>query len=411
MKVFFVNESDYNGGAARAMLRIIESMKDTSVVCNILVNSRANKGSDSITINDNYFIRLMNKLYRYSLQASLGKKYSIEINYHTQLVRNSFLKTVKTIKPDIIHLHWIGYDMFKLSDLAELDIPVVWTMHDMWPFTGGCNYDWECKKFQRTCGYCPLIQSNKEYDISRKNYNKKREIFNSIKNLKIVSPSNWLAGTTKESSLFSGRDIEVIPNTIDVNKYKPIDKSIARSILNLPLNKKIVLYGAVGGMKDLRKGAKYLISALQSLNKSDLTLVTFGANENSAINNSGIDVINMKKLYDDYTLSLVYSAADVTVVPSIQENLSLTIMESLSCGTPVAAFNIGGNSDMIVHLDNGFLATPYEEESLAEGIMWIINYNDYNKLSLSARHNCMNNYAYGKIASQYISLYKSLLHS
>ena len=286
----------------------------------------------------------------------------------------------------------------------------------MWPFCGLEHYPNEELGRYRV-GYTKESRSkdDKGWDVNRWEWKRKQRIFKQIKNLTIVTPSRWLSSCVKESAMFKDRRIETIPYGIDTEIFKPINKQEARRILNLPLGKKLVLFGATRGTDDPRKGFVYLRDALNKIVnssglKEDLELLIFGAGEPREKTNFGAKATYLGRIYDAATMALIYSAADVFVIPSIQDNLPNTVLESLACGTPVVGFKIGGIPDMITHCGDGYLANAFESDDLATGISWVLGDRDrYGKLCLSARRKAVSEYGLDIQAQRYISLYKSLL--
>lgn len=319
-------------------------------------------------------------------------------------------QTIKKIKPDIVHLNWINRGFVNIKSLQNIGVPIVWTMHDMWPFTGGCHYDEECGRFKMGCGKCPILGSSSTSDLSSSILNKKKKCWHNI-DLTMVAPSHWLYNCAKESDLFKNTRVEHLPVGMDLTIYTPANKAEARKILGLPQDKKLVLFGAVNAVDDKRKGFKYLIDALKNLsNQQDrIELAVFGSLGSDLVSSIGFKCHFLGNIKDNKKIALVYSAADVLVAPSLQDNMPATVMESLACGTPVVAFNIGGMSDMIEHNKNGYLARPFEPLDLASGISIIINSQDYTALSLRSRKKMEEEYNIGTIADRYIALYKDVL--
>jgi len=233
-------------------------------------------------------------------------------------------------------------------------------------------------------------------------------------NLTIVAPSRWMGDCAKASSLFHSSRIEVIPNAIDVERYKPLDKRMAREIYSLPHDKKLVLFGAKSATKDRNKGFHLLARALQELSDSgwrdSVEVVFFGSSEPEQQQNFGLKTHYLGWLSDDISLALLYSAADVFVFPSLQESLGYTAMESMACNTPCVAFRQGGVPDLIDHQQNGYLAHPFEPSDLARGIAWILEDNERRSaLAVRARQKVVQEFAVKKIAEQHMALYREIL--
>ena len=222
--------------------------------------------------------------------------------------------------------------------------------------------------------------------------------------------SKWLNNSSKKSTLLKNKRHVNLPNPIDTNTFKPFDKQKARELWCLPKNKKLVLFGAIYATSDERKGYNILSNALTKLNYKDIQFIVFGSSGPSNQGDAITNIHYLGKLNDDISLITLYSAADVMVVPSLQENLSNTIMESMACGTPVVGFDIGGNGDLIDHKKNGYLAKYLNSDDLTKGISWVLSEMDnHNNLSIKAREKIVLNFDSDIVAKQYINLYKSIL--
>ncbi|MFN6155320.1 glycosyltransferase family 4 protein [Anabaena sp. AL09] len=413
MKPLLLNTSDIIGGAARAAYRLHQGLKNIGVDSQMLVQ---NKQSDDYSV-----IAPVSKLSK-----GIGKltptldSIPLQIypqrdrsTYSVQWLLDNLAAQVAQINPDVINLHWINGGYLKIETIAKFNKPIVWTLHDMWAFTGGCHYNGDCMNYTNSCGTCPQLHSNKEKDLSRWIWQRKTKAWQNL-NLTIVTPSHWLAKCAASSSLLKDVRIEVIPNGLDTKQYKPIEKSVARSILGLPEDKQLILFGAMSATSDPRKGFNFLQSALQNLSQSGwrerVELVVFGASQPKNPTELGFKSHYLGRLNDDISLSLVYAAADVFLAPSVQDNLPNTVMESLACGTPCVAFDIGGMPDMIEHQQNGYLAKAFDIEDLARGIAWVLeDKHRWVALSQRGREKVENDFTVKAQAEKYISLYQSLI--
>jgi glycosyltransferase involved in cell wall biosynthesis len=229
----------------------------------------------------------------------------------------------------------------------------------------------------------------------------------------LVSPSRWLASCTSLSPLLKDKPLEVIPNGLDTDMFKPADRSVSRELLGLPQEKRLLLFGALSPLATEIKGFHFLKPALVEVFKhiqpDFLELIIVGASEPREPIDLGIPVRYMGRLHDDISLRLAYSAADVTVLPSIQEVFGQMASESLACGTPVVAFSGTGIADVIDHGENGYLATAYDESDLGRGIIFILNHPDRTSLQHSARSKAMREFSLPIIAERYRSLYRQVL--
>ena len=377
MKVLILSLSDLGGGAARAAYRLHQGLLAAKIDSQMLVQTKLS--SDRTVIAPTSKIQRGIAAARPAIDQlpfTLYRQRNPQIKiYSTQWLPNKILKQIETINPDIINLHWICGGFVPIATIGKLNKPIVWTLHDMWAFTGGCHYSGECDRYQQACGACPQLGSNLDWDLSRWIWRRKFQAWQNIK-LNIVTPSQWLAERAKTSSLLQNSQIEVIGNGIDPHIYQPHAPEIARKILNLPLNKKIILFGALNSTQDERKGFSLLLATLKYLQSlaspAEVELVIFGASAPLPPIDFGFKAHYVGKLSDDITLSLLYASADVFIAPSIQDNLPNTILEAMFCGTPSAAFKIGGIPDLIEHQHNGYLAEPFKPEDLAQGIHWIL---------------------------------------
>ena len=282
----------------------------------------------------------------------------------------------------------------------------------MWPFTGGCVYTQECEKYKLSCGSCPQLGSDRPNDLSNWVLKRKVKAWQNL-NLTIVATSSWMADCAKSSSIFQNTRVETIPLGLDTEIYKPIDKSIARQLLNLPQDKQLILFGAVNPTSDPRKGFHLLQPALQQIAQNGwgdrVELVVFGASKPEKEIDLGFKTHYLGYFKDDLSLSLVYSAADVTIVPSIQEAFGQTASESMACGTPVVAFSNTGVRDIVDHQQNGYLVTPFEIDDLTQGIIWVLEDKErHQKLQDHSRDKSLREFANEVQARRYLSLYEDI---
>jgi glycosyltransferase involved in cell wall biosynthesis len=322
-------------------------------------------------------------------------------------------RRIAQINPDVINLHWVSDGFVPIHAIQQFKKPIVWSLHDQWPLTGGCHYDQECGRYQRRCGDCPLLGSKSRYDISYLTLLAKRLFWRNA-DITIVALSNWLAECARKSSLFYDRRIEIIPNGVDLSRFKPISKDIARNILDLPPQKKLILFGAMNSAKDRRKGFHLLQPALQQLavqgTERNAEAVIFGARQPDHVPDVGMHIHYTGQLHDEVSLALLYAAADVFVAPSLQDNLPNTVMEALACGTPCVGFNIGGIPDMIEHQQNGYLAQPFETDDLARGIAWVLEDEErHRRLSQRAREKVVQEFSIERQARAYLKLYEEVV--
>lgn len=409
MKISMINHSDLHGGAARAAWRIHKAL---------LKNGFESKMFVEKAISDDWsVINTGGALFKgaRSLRSILGRIPNYFLNttnpilHSTAILPSTWPSRLNKSDTDIVHLHWINSEMMSIRDIAGIRKPIVWTLHDMWAFCGAEHYSEDMRwKYGYTNKNRPSYESG--FDLNQWVWNRK------IKHWKhpfhIVTPSKWLSDCARQSVLMRDWPISVIPNAIDTDFWQPVDKKIARNLLNLPIDCPLLVFGAMGGGKDPRKGIDLLLEALKLLqiNFSELELVIFGESAPLNVPDLGFRIHYTGHLHDDLSLRILYSAADAMIIPSRQDNLPNTGVEALSCGTPVIAFDTCGLPDIVVHNKNGWLARAFDTEHLAEGIRWILSDQFRNQqLSYNARIDAINRFSYKVVASEYSNLYKDIL--
>ena len=413
MNILMLNTFDTDGGAAIATYRLHQALKNVGVNSRLLVQQ--SKTSDYTVIVPVEKWKIILAFLRPYMDGVFTKLYRKrpKVLFSPAWLPEKLASKIAKLNPDIVHLFWINGGFMRIESLKKIKQPIIWTLHDMWPFTGGCHYDDECRGFQKDCGSCPALNSKCQHDLSGNILQRKKKSWNRIP-ITIVATSNWLADMARSSSLFKNYRIEVIPNAIDTDIYKPVSKQVARAAYNLPQDKQLILFSAFNAATDKRKGSQFLMESLRIMSESDwgnqVELVILGAAHPETSPDFGMKVHYIGNLHDSISQVMLYSAVDVVVSPSMQENLSNTVMESLSCGTPVVAFDIGGMPDMINHKFNGYLAKPFNPIDLADGLIWALeNVNQNDTVSKNARQSVLERYTLNIIANRYTALYQSVL--
>lgn len=409
MKCLTVNTYDTRGGAARAAYRLHRGLMDIGIESRMLVQARL--GDDPTVVGpDTGPGKVLGSLRQYldslPLRLSGGRPEAV---WGLSWLPGKWLGRIKELDPDVVHLHWIGDGFIPVADIPRLKRPVVWTIHDYWPFTGGCHVPFDCTGYRDSCGRCPQLGSR---GWAHWVWKRKHRHWKGL-NLTVVAPSRWLAGCARESSLFGDVRVEVIPNGLDLRRYRPVGRDAARRLMGLPADRKIILFGAMNAGGDRNKGLHLLLPALRRLAgggwAEKAELVVFGSPVPAAGEDTGISTRYAGRLHDDVSLALLYSCADVLVAPSIQENLSCTVMEAMACGTPCVAFGTGGMPDLIDHMINGYLAKPFDTGDLARGMEMVIGGGRWEYFSGNAREKAEREYSLDKVARSYVSLYNELL--
>lgn len=411
MRVFHFTSGNITGGAARGAYFLHRSLKLQGIDSRFFIadEDASTKFPDvevlSLGINDIMTRNRYRFFEEYIFNSNPDKNndlFSVGSGiFDEKMIRLSY-------EADLFHFHWINDSFCNLEILNKINIPIVWTFRDMWPFTGGCHYSKGCERFKYGCGNCPALGSHIEDDLSKKVYRRKEKI--DLKKTFPVAISGWLQESASSSQLYRDKKITLIPNCIDTNIFIPFDKFEMRKKFNLPYNKNIILFGAINSFKDKRKGLSELLDALKFIkNKDKYHLATFGDADSDVIREIGFSYSNFGVVNDDYLLAQIYSAASVFVAPSLEEAFGKTIVEAMACGTPVVAFGATGPKELILHKENGYLARPFDVKDLSAGIQFILEHENISFLNERARKTVVNNYSLSVVSSQYISLYNSIL--
>jgi|GEM_PF-349848 len=406
LRIAQFNRDDIQGGAAKASYRLYKGLKKINTSIDYFVKNRSLEDPNIIKLK-----QLSNDI----------KNFESEINHH-YINQNRSLKTNTLFsfsynnsifesisKYDIINLHWIDFFLSfeNIYSLCQTNKPIVWTLHDMRPFTGGCHYSNGCEKFSKDCLKCEQLLEDKLY-LPSKNLNLKKQIIENA-NLTIVAPSIWLAKEAKKSLLFKNKRIEVIPNSIDSTIFQAIDKNKAKKLLKIATDTIVLGFGVLNH-NESRKGFNELLIAIKkiesSLKEKKVIGLFFGQSD---IKDFPIPIINNGHISDEKELSLVYSALDIFILPSLEDNLPNTILESLSCQTPIIAFDTGGIRD-IVSQENGILVEKSNTSSLSNAILELVNNKKLREeKGKRGRELIVKNYQIETQAKRYLELYQELI--
>jgi glycosyltransferase involved in cell wall biosynthesis len=417
MKILFLNSSDNAGGAARSAYRLMKELQKNDLDVNMLVRSKSTDDKNVFSCFDllekRNFRRVRHFFWRINNKIRIGKwkKYPNKKNvFLNDLDSIPLLNVINKFDFDVLHLHFVANRFLNLEELKKINKPIVWTLHDCWPFTGICHFFYDCKNYENKCGLCPMLQSYVEKDLSHIIWKKKSLAYENL-TMHIVSPSKWLGVCAQKSSLFQRFPISVIHNPLNNNAFKPLVKAEARESLDLKNDVAYILFGAASPTSDTNKGFDLLVSALENLkikNSRNIEILVLGTDKPSKDYFPGFTANYLGVVSEDSVLINLYSSVDVVVVPSRSENLSNMIVESFSCACPVVAFDVGGNGELIEHQKTGYLATPFDSVDLSNGILWCIENNLNGQLSIAARQKIENEFITDDITDAYIDIYKKL---
>lgn len=446
MKIVHFSTFDIQGGAARAAYRLHQGLlaigKDSRLLCRYKASSdslvsqyqpNTSQNESQCFNHDNNEQISLDKISEGAIAPAsqcyndLTQKYYIDYNRteisntlfslgysgydvsHNEIVNNS----------DVINLHWITSGFLSpvtIRQLLDLGKPVVWTFHDMWAFTGGCHYSAGCEGYQQDCHFCPQLQED-FYKLPYHLLQDKIELF-SHPNLVIVTPSQWLTECVKNSQVFRHHRVETIPYSLDETVFYPIEKTEAKDKLKINPDTFLLLIGAMTG-KEKRKGFAQLFTSLKLLKKDaninnlifndKIKFACFGE-PSETLKELDIEVINLGNIQQDKDLSFIYSAANLFILPSLEDNFPNTMLEAMSCATPVISFAVGGMTDLIKDNINGVLIPAYDLDLMGEKIIQLINNpSQCQVMGINARKEIETNYRLSIQAEKYSNLYDNLI--
>ncbi|MCY3716906.1 MAG: glycosyltransferase [Chloroflexi bacterium] len=409
MKVLLLSISDRIGGAAIGAYRLHRALRKARIDSQMLVlyKATADPTVHRLAAQLGFVARARRRLAekRHAQRLRGNPRAPHSDHWSLNLFDYPIAEVINRFAADIVHLHWVGDNFLPLSQLPLVNAPLVCTLRDNWFFTGGCHYSGDCARFRASCGDCPQLLAGGADDLSAKVFRHKQRAF-AAANMAVVALGDWIASRARESALLGAARIEVIGNAIDGDIFKPLDRAQARHALNLPQDKRLLLFGALGGTSDKRKGFAHLQAALARLDdEAGIELVVFGARQPEALEPS-LPLHQVGWLRDELSLSLLYSACDVFALPSLQDTSPKTVMEALACGTPCVAFAGSGAADMIRPPGNGYLARLADSDDLRAGILWALS-KDWDRAALHKE--IIAHYSETSIARQHIQLYQSLL--
>ncbi len=421
MKVSIVT-TYLHGGAARAAQRLHRAFRDAGQESTIFAT--AGNGDDpTVRVvgrerRRGPVARVASYLSRRQ-RTNLTKRYVAQGGDPNEPLRPDWAPDYRGLlralaESDLVNLHWVAgfVDSRMVSAIANSVAPVVWTMHDMLPLTGGCHYDSGCGRYLQGCGCCPKLASTDSSDPTARTWEKKLAALAKVPNrsLHVVAPSNWLADCARNSPLFAGKGVSLIPNSIDTETFAPRDKAAARTALGISAEAKAILLISQD-INTPRKGSDQFVAAFSTLDSrsaENLVLLTVGA----GIPNLSLPIAHrhVGEIRDDRRLSEIYSAADVFVLPSRQDNLPNTMIEAMACGTPVVGFAVGGIPDMVRSEETGILVQAGDIAGLRQAVERVFNDRDLrNRMGARCREFVLRDYRPAVQASRYIHLFRDMI--
>jgi glycosyltransferase involved in cell wall biosynthesis len=416
VKIAVVSHSDLAGGAARAATRLHRGLLSAGLDSRMHVTQKQSSAT-SVVAPITRLGRAWNLLRPALGHAMLGLQKTEDHSWRSlALLPGLAGRKILAEEPDVVNLHWIGDETLSIGEVARLArrLPLVWTLHDMWPFCGAEHYADEHPDARWRHGYPrssrPTTQSG--IDLDRWTWRRKAAAWRDIPPIHLIAPSHWIAACAAQSPLTREWPTSVIPNALDLHRFRPTPRRVARQILGLPIEGPILLCGSIGGNEAQRKGWDLLTQGLAHLASTnpDIVCVIIGHEQPVDRPPLALSTRWLGMLHDDISLALLYAAVDVTVVPSRQDNLPQMATEAQACGCPVAAFHTGGLSDVVDHLSTGYLAQPFASAELAQGIRWILaDAGRYAQLRLAARRRVEELWSADVLIGQHLSVYRQAI--
>ena len=407
--------STKSGGAATCAVRLCEALRENhnDITVNLLTREDEQDGwihslgkvgqmkSKAAfwaeALNFEFFRKKEKKRFAFSMG-----KFGVDISKHP-LVKEA----------DLIHIHWINHGFLSINSIQQLiktGKQIIFSLHDMWTFTGGCHYAADCVHYEKECGNCFWLNKPGDKDLSHKIWTKKSQVYNTKSNIRFVTSSKWLRNCAPNSSLLNKQSVIDLVTPLNTNVFQPLEKPSLRKEFNISSDKKTILFLAMNA-KDERKGFIYLLNSLKKLSEtnSNYEIIVVGKSSEDLLAQVSLKSHLLGFVSSKERIIEAYNAADIFVIPSLEDNLPNTIMESLACGTPCVGFDAGGIPEMIDHQINGYIAKFKDVEDLAAGIRWVLEHPNLEGLKANARKKALDTYAAPVVAKQYIQLYKDTL--
>ena len=408
MKIIHLSYSNFIGGASIAASRIHHALNKQNIDSKMWVNESYETNTESFNIKLENFLKKTRRFITWPLLKTLST--NIPIHHSISFLPSQWVNKINASDAHVVHLHWPHREMLSVSDIGKIKKPIVWTLHDMWAFCGAEHYT---NNYRWKEGYKLNNRPNYEtgFDLNRWTWERKKKHWKTP--MQIVTPSKWLSKCVSESALMSSWPVSVIPNPIDINFWKPLDKISVRDQFNLPRNVPLLLFGAIGGSKDPRKGFDLLLRSLKYLQNDSrvkhLELVVFGEKNPKSPIISSFPIHYTGHINNKIRLRNLYNSVDAIAIPSRQDNLPNTALEALACAVPIIAFDIGGLTDIVQHQYTGYLAKYFKIEDFADGIAWTLSNNMKVKLNENARERAKGVFSDILIAKLYQQIYKKVI--
>lgn len=416
MRILLVNTSERTGGAAIAANRLMHALWHIGAEAKMLVRDRSTRATNVVSLPKSPMLRVRFVAERAQifLENKLHKHRLFEVD--TASFGTDITQLPEFKEADVVHLHWINQGFLSLSDIAKIlrsGKPLVWTLHDMWPCTGICHYSQGCGRWMQGCGQCPILLKGSARDLSYRTYLKKQQTY-AAGRIHFVACSDWLAQIAQQAPLLAGHPVESIPNAIDTHVYSPAEKLTARRHLGLPGDKTVLLFVAYKATDPI-KGIKHFREALNHLQEQNpalignLHVVVVGREATSLRDSFPCPATTFEYVSDERTLRDLYNAANLLMMPTLQDNLPNTIVEAMACGLPCVGFRVGGLPQLIETGFNGYLAEPQQSTDFAKGIAYCLDTQRSEQMAQNARQRALRTFSEEAVANRYMQIYNSIV--
>lgn len=417
MRVLIVNTSEREGGAAVAANRLMDALNNNGVKAKMLVRDKETDNITVVGLKGGLLQRFRFLWERWCVYYHLHFKRDHLFDLDMANTGFDITKLPEFKEADVIHLAWINQGFLSLKDIRKIinsGKAVVWTMHDLWAATGICHFTFGCEAYKGQCHNCfYLPRGGNSADLSTRVFNKKKKVYYNS-GIHFVACSKWLGNSARQSSLLTGSQLSVIPNPIDTHVFCPKDKCVARLHSTLPEDKRIILFVSQRVTME-RKGMAYFIKAISLLAerypemKENTVIAILGGRADEVVSQLALPSFPLGYVKNERQLVDIYNSADVFVIPSLDENLPNTIMESMACGVPSVGFKVGGIPEMIDHQKNGYVASYKDADDLAAGIHWVLGEADKVELKRQCVQKVMSCYSQRSVAMKYVEVYNQAL--
>lgn len=408
ISVVHISTADNWGGSGRAAYRIHRGLKQLGLDSRMLVGMKTTADPD-VDLIARRWLRLADRACD-SVTTPLSLQYVLYPSSF-RAARHQWIKQADVLQLYNTHGGYFSHTALPILSRAR---PVVWRLSDMWPLTGHCLYSYDCERWRTGCGQCPLLDDPAAltFDTTRLLWRIKRLAY-SRSRLVLVAPSRWMAGLVRESPLLSSFPVHVIPNGIDTAVFRPMPREAARAILDLPIDRFIILFSAQF-LADRRKGGaivRELLERFQAAGLQDITLMVVGAGASEWGDGLPFPVRGLEAVSNDELMAACYAAANVFVFPTLAENLPNGVLESMACGTPAVAFDVGGCAEAVRHMETGYLARYRDVADMTSGVLALRDTTLAARLGSAARRLVVQEFEFMRQARQHADLYREVLQS